>query len=119
MPSRTGLSPADRAARSRLIRLLALAQPLARASLVRMARVCGKPGCKCLDGDKHVSLYLAARLGGKRRMVYIPEDLEDQARSLVESGQRVEALLEQMSQAALERLAANKERRRAERKTRR
>ena len=118
MPPRTGLSARDRAARSRLVKLLASAQPLARAGLVTMARVCGKAGCRCAAGDKHVSLYLAARLGRKRQMIYIPEELEDQARALVEGGRRVEELLEQISQSSLERLVAHKERRRAERKSR-
>lgn len=118
MPPRTGLSPAERAARSRLMKLLASARPLARASLVTMARVCGKPGCHCAAGDKHVSLYLAARLGKKRQMIYIPEELEEEARALVETGRRVEELLEALSQAGLARLVERKERRRAPRKAR-
>ena len=119
MPPRPTLSARDRAARSRLVRLLASAQPLARAGLVTMARVCGKPACRCAQGDKHVSLYLAARLGRQRQMIYIPPDLEDQARALVEAGRRVEELLERISQSSLERLVARKERRRLERKSRR
>jgi len=119
MPPRPALSARDRAARSRLLKLLASAQPLARAGLVTMARVCGKAGCRCAAGDKHVSLYLAARLGRQRQMIYIPADLEDQARALVETGRRVEELLEQISQSSLERLVARKERRRLERKPRR
>ena len=119
MPSRTGFSARDRAARSRLVKLLSSAQPLARAGLVTMARVCGKPTCHCAQGDKHVSLYLAARLGKKRQMIYIPEEMEEQARALVEAGGRVEELLEQISQSSLERLVAHKERRRAARKPRR
>jgi hypothetical protein len=106
--SRSPLSPPERAARSRLIQLLATAQPLARASLVTMARRCGKPACHCAKGEKHVSLYLAARLGRKRQLIYIPPDLEDEARRLVEGGRRVEELLEQISQAALGRLVARK-----------
>ena len=70
MPPRAQLPPKDRAARSRLIHWLsAAAQPLARASLVTMARTCGKKGCKCAQGERHVSLYLASRIieahGGK------------------------------------------------------
>jgi predicted PolB exonuclease-like 3'-5' exonuclease len=108
MPRRIELPPGDRAARSRLIRLLAQANPLARASLVTMARVCGKQGCKCMAGEKHVSLYLAARLGTKRKMLYVPPELEDQARRLVQNSQTVEGLLEEMSQAELERFIALK-----------
>jgi hypothetical protein len=108
MPRRAQLPPKDRAARSRLIRLLAAAQPLARASLVTMARRCGKQGCKCAQGEKHVSLYLAARVGKTRKMLYVPPDLEEAARRLVENAQAVEGLLEEMSQAQLERLIQSK-----------
>ena len=108
MPPRPQLPPKDRAARSRLLKLLAAARPLARASLVTMARRCGKPGCKCARGDKHVSLYLAARLGDRRTMLYVPPDLEDDARRLVENSQAVEGWLDEMSQAQLERFIQQK-----------
>jgi hypothetical protein len=105
---RASLAPADRSARSALLKLLAGAQPLARASLVSMARRCGKPGCHCAKGEKHVSLYLAARLNEKRQMIYIPPALEAEARGLVENGRRVEELIGRISQAALSRLVARK-----------
>ncbi|MDO9004435.1 MAG: hypothetical protein Q7V20_13370 [Aquabacterium sp.] len=108
MPRRVQLPPKDRAARSRLIKLLAAAKPLARASLVTMARTCGKKSCHCVQGEKHVSLYLAARLGKTRKMLYVPSELEDQARRLVENSQAVEGLLDEMSQAQLERFLALK-----------
>ena len=108
MPPRSQLPPKDRAARSRLLKLLAAAKPLARASLVTMARRCGKQGCKCAQGEKHVSLYLAARLSGSRKMFYVPPDLEQDARRLVQNSQAVEGLLDEMSQAQLERFLQNK-----------
>lgn len=108
MPRRLQLPPADRAARSRLIKLLAAAEPLARASLVSMARVCGKPGCRCAQGEKHVSLYLAARLGKSRKMLYIPPELEELARRLVQNSKALDVLIEDMSRAQLERLVALK-----------
>jgi len=111
MPSKSQLPPKDRTARSRLVQLLSAAQPIARASLVTMARLCGKKGCKCAQGEKHVSLYLAARVGKKRKMLYIPPDLEETARRLVENGKKVEELLEDISQASLERLVEQKARR--------
>ena len=118
MPAKSQLPPKDRAARSRLVQLLAAAQPLARASLVTMARGCGKKGCRCARGEKHVSLYLAARLGKKRKMIYIPPELEEAARRLVGNGKKAEELLEEMSQASLERLVEQKARRSAGRSAR-
>jgi len=117
--SRLSLSPAERSARSALLKLIASAQPLARASLVTMARRCGKAACHCVRGEKHVSPYLAARLGEKRRMIYIPPHLEEDARRLVEAGGRAEQLLGKISQAALERLVARKGQRPAAHRRRR
>jgi hypothetical protein len=111
MPSRSQLPARDRAARSRLQKLLGAGQPLARASLVTMARVCGKKNCHCALGQKHVSLYLSTRLGKARKMLYVPPEFGTLARSLVENARAAEDLLEEMSQASLEGFVAKKERR--------
>ena len=111
MPSRSQLPAEDRAARSQLLKLLKAAHPLARASLVAMARTCGKKNCKCAKGHKHVSLYLATRVGKKRKMIYVPAQLESQARTLVENFRVVEELLEKMSQAGLKRFLEQKDKR--------
>jgi len=111
MPTRSQLPARDRAARSRLLKLLGAGQPLARASLVTMARVCGKKGCHCDLGQKHVSLYLSTRLGKARKMLYVPPPLEPLARSLVENARAAEDLLEEMSQASLEGFVAKKAKR--------
>jgi len=108
MPPRSLPPPKDRAARSRLIRFLAAAKPLARASLVTMARSRGKKGCKCARGEKHVSLYLAARVGKARKMLYVPPQLEAMARSLVENVRNLDELVAEMSRASLERFAREK-----------
>lgn len=108
MSRRASLPPQDRAARSRLMQLLAAGAPLARASLVSMARLCGKKTCRCARGEKHVSLYLATRVGKARKMLYVPPDLEDAARQLVENGKKALNLIEEMSQASLERFVQEK-----------
>ena len=111
MPSRSQLPVEDRAARSQLLKLLGGANPVARASLVPMARTCGKKNCKCAKGHKHVSLYLATRVGKKRKMIYVPQELEPQARTLVENFRTVEELIEKMSQASLKRFLEQKDKR--------
>jgi len=90
MPSRSQRSPQERDARSRVVKRVA-EQPLLRGSLVQMARICGKAGCHCRQGEKHVSLYLAIRRGRKRTMIYIPSALEETVRQWVETGQEVES----------------------------
>ena len=111
MPSRSQLPTEDRAARSQLLKLLGGANALARASLVSMARTCGKKNCKCAKGQKHVSLYLSTRVGKSRKMIYVPPELERQARVLVENFRAVEELLEKMSQASLKRFLDQKAKR--------
>lgn len=65
------------ALRKRLVKL----GPFMDGSLVLIARTCGNSAhCHCSRGRKHVSTYLSYAVQGKTRMVYIPVDLEDQAR---------------------------------------
>jgi DNA-dependent RNA polymerase auxiliary subunit epsilon len=51
-------------------------------------------------------------------MLYVPPDLEEEARRLVKNAKTVEELLEEMSQASLEHLAEQKAKRSAGRTTR-
>jgi hypothetical protein len=111
---RSHRSPAERDARSRLVKRCVDA-PLLRGSLVTMRRVCGKPGCRCTKGQKHVSLYLAIRVGKKRKLIYIPRELEQRVRELVESSQEIDRLLEFVSQSCLEQLLQTKDELRAQR----
>ena len=109
MRHRGGLSALERAARSKLVQLLQ-SRIVLRGSLVSMARVCGKERCRCTRGHKHVSLYLSTRVGKERKMVYIPSQMEAEVRSWVEAYREVEALIDELSQARLERLLRDKER---------
>ena len=109
MPTRSQRSPKERDARSRAVKRVA-EQSLLRGSLVEMARTCGKTGCRCQQGEKHVSLYLAVRRGRQRRMIYIPHALGDTVRQWVQTGREVEELLDFISQQCLEQLLQQKER---------
>lgn len=110
MPSRNDLPPQDRSARSRLMKLLSSPQPIARGGLVTMTRTCGNKRCRCYSGQKHVSLYLGTRVGKQRKMVYIPKEMEDGVRAMVDNARKAEALLEEMSQASIDQLVAAKTR---------
>ena len=108
MKTRSHLTPAHRAARSALVKLLDDAL-LLKGALVTMARTCGKPNCRCAGGDKHVSLYLAVRVGEKRKMIYVPPELEDTVGRRVRTGRQAEQLLAEISQACLDRFLAAKQ----------
>ena len=107
MTPRSRYGPEERAARARLAQLLH-DHELILGSVVSMARTCGKKGCRCQTGDKHVSLYLSIKLEGKRRMVYIPADLEEEVSRRVEAYREVERLTDVVSAACVERVLKKK-----------
>ena len=105
MQHRKGLSAKDREARSQLHRLLEQADGLANGSLIRMARRCGNPKCRCaLQDQKHVSWCLGVSQKGRTRMKHIPKDQEATVRRWVQQYQQARALLERSSQEAWARL---------------
>ena len=69
---------------------------------------CGKAGCRCEQGEKHVSLYLSVKIEGKRRMVYIPAQLEEEVRRRVDAYREVERLTQVVSEACVNRVLERK-----------
>jgi hypothetical protein len=106
-PSRTHRSSRERDARSQAVQRVA-DRALLRGSLVEMQRTCGKKGCRCQQGQKHPALCLAIRLGGQRKMIYVPHALEETVRRWVQTGQEVDGLLDAISQQCLETFLAQK-----------
>jgi len=73
MKHKKGLSEKDRQARSQLHQLLQRADSMVHGSLIRMARRCGNPKCRCtLKDQKHVSWCLGVSEKGHCRMKHIP-----------------------------------------------
>jgi hypothetical protein len=97
------MGPRERDLRSSLSQLAHQAG-LLRGSLSVRERICGKPGCKCTRGEKHVSLYLVVSERGKYRQVFIPKELEDQVRSWVENHRRAQEILEGVCRICLEKV---------------
>jgi hypothetical protein len=108
MYHRSHLASPERQARSRLAQLLH-EQPFLCGSLVTMRRRCGNPGCRCTRGELHPGLYLALRVGAKRKMIYIPHALEEKVGHWVATYQEVWGLIEKVSEASLKRLLQEKE----------
>lgn|SRR5512138_74077 len=101
------LSASGSKARSRLTAILQN-RPMLRAGLVSMARTCGKKGCKCAKGEKHVSLYVSLKVGRSRKMIYVPPALEETVRDWAGNYREAAALWEQMLQEYLERFLKEK-----------
>jgi hypothetical protein len=108
MLPRNHLPQIERQARSRLAQLLHQ-KPFLIGSLVSMPRVCGKSGCKCTRGELHPGLYLASRVGTKRRMIHVPHAMEEKIRQWVLTYQELWQLMEQVSQSYLDRFQSEKQ----------
>ena len=55
-------------------------------SLSLTHRRCGKPTCRCADGEGHPLWSLTFMVDGKKRVERIPDEWVDQVRPLVEQG---------------------------------
>ena len=107
MANRNQFTARERAARSRLAQLLHDFDVIV-GGVVTMERTCGKLGCRCARGEKHVSLYLSTKVDGKRRMIYIPADLEEAVRQRVAAYREVAQLTEEVSNACVGRALERK-----------
>ncbi len=103
MKHRSHLPEQERSARSKLTKLLH-DKPFVAGSLVNMARTCGKAGCKCTKGYKHVSWYLAVRHKGARKMICIPRQWEKDVIDWVNTYKEITNQIDTISQHCLERL---------------
>lgn len=97
------MSAGERAFRSKLAQAVDH-QGLLHGTLLRRTRVCGKPRCRCMRGQKHESLYLVVRQGGRTRQVFIPKDWEARVTQWVQEYRNAQELLDEISQACLERV---------------
>ena len=100
MRPRNHLPDPERRVRSRLTQILH-EEPFLLGSLVTMKRTCGKPGCKCTRGELHSGLYLALRVGGKRKMIHVPQSMQALVRQWVANYQEAWHLMEQISDLCL------------------
>jgi hypothetical protein len=98
----------ERHARSQLAQLITQ-EPFLRGSLVERARSCGKPTCRCQQGQLHRSLYLAVRHKDRRALLYVPRALEDTVRQWVQNGRRLHQQLQALNQQQLDQLLQRKQ----------
>ena len=55
-------------------------------SLSQTHRRCGKPNCRCADGEGHPIWSLTFMVNGEKRVERIPDEWVDEVRPLVEQG---------------------------------
>ena len=90
--------------------------PVAKGSLARVARPCGRPRqcAACTSGKRHPMWIFTFRRDGRLRCRYVPGDLAPALRRAVANGRKLERRLTEEGAALIERYR----RERASRKTR-
>src|SRR5881394_2455964 len=84
--------------RRRLAARLGDVEQVLAGSLVEQTRRCGKPECRCADGEPHGPYaYFAQRARGAGRLRYVPAGLVETVRGYLRRGEQVEAVLAEIS----------------------
>ena len=105
--ARAAMTPREREIRSRIKQLISKAA-MARGTFSMREKVCGKPNCRCAEGDKHPAFYLVASEGGRPKQLFIPRKMERETRECVDAYQEVRELLEELSQLHWQKLKQRK-----------
>jgi len=107
MISRSELSASERRFRSRIAHL-ASGEWFLRGTLHPRLGKCGKPTCRCTQGQLHPSLYLVQRHAGKLRQVCIPKARQERVRQAVSRYQQMQQFIEEVSELEWKRLRERK-----------
>jgi len=83
------------------VKKLAAKGPVLAASLVRKGKRCGRPGCRCERGEKHMGYYLTFKQAGKTRTVYVPLDMVMEVRGWIAEHKRLKQLSREISELAV------------------
>src|SRR6266571_3766904 len=95
-----------RARRRALAERLGDVEHVLAGSLAGQSRRCGRPGCRCADGEPHGPYaYFTPRPAGRGRARYVPAALAQVVRRYLRRGEQVQAVLAEISAINAELLA--------------
>jgi hypothetical protein len=94
VPKHTTLARRMRDAR---VKKLAQTGPLMAGSLVQIAKHCGREGCHCQTGEKHVGWYLTRSVHGKTQTTYVPLDMVEEVRAWIAQYGKLKMLIAEIS----------------------
>jgi hypothetical protein len=80
---------------------------LIKGSLVVNRRRCGKPTCRCAQGQLHESVALTYKQRARSVLLHVPADLQAEATRAIREHQRVKRLLSRLSEINLAALRQN------------
>ena len=96
--------------RGRLIRSLGTLREMLPGSFVERQRACGRPNCRCADGNRlHSQYQISVLLDGKPKALNIPAALAEKVREKMEMRRRFDAAAASICRINLKRFLKQKE----------
>ena len=80
-----------------------------KGNTVTMKRTCGYPNCRCVKGEKHVSMYIGKKQNGTTKMIYVPKRLEEEVEKKINAYHSIKKLVDEISELNYEDLKEKKE----------
>lgn len=100
----------DLALRGRLVRRLLTLREMLPGSFVERRRQCGKPSCRCADGQQlHHEFLLSVRFEGRPRTFHIPAEMAEAVRRRVELRHHFRQIADRICELNLRRWLRQKE----------
>jgi uncharacterized protein DUF6788 len=95
-----------------LLRTLKIPPEALPGSLALTYRRCGKPTCRCAQGEGHPSWSLTFMVGGEKQVEHIPTEWVEEVRRRVELGRQAKEALAEILAANAQLLALERRQRR-------
>lgn len=73
-----------------------------RGSMITRSIKCGKPNCRCANGEGHKSLYLSSYYNGKTQLDSVPKAYSNKVSQCIKDYEDITALLTELSCINLE-----------------
>jgi hypothetical protein len=88
-----------RARRRELVQSLPDLEALLHGSVIERRKRCGKPNCRCVEGELHGPYtYLSTRAEKRTRLDYVPKDWTGWVRMRVENFRRVQQVMSEVAE---------------------
>ncbi len=101
-PYRSLTTDTLKARRQELLDMMPNPAHVMRASLITRSIKCGKPNCRCANGEGHKSLYLSSYYNGKTQLDSVPKAYKDKVSQCIKDYEDITALLTELSGINLE-----------------
>jgi hypothetical protein len=96
--------------RGKLIRSLGALREMLPGSFVERKRACGRPNCRCADGQNlHSQFQISVLVDGKPKAFNVPSELAEKVRERIEMRRRFDAATATICNINLKRFLKEKE----------